>query len=361
MIHVLTGPPCGGKSTYMRKNAKPGDLLVDYDEISLTMGAKEKWAPEGIVQKAALKAREAAINIAMKDPKAESWIIQSRLSEELEKVFEELGAEIVEIDPGKDVCIERAKRDGRPRNIFLAIEGWYAGRKGKNMRWFKDFPVSYKEDGNGTGTIEGYASTWTRQPDSYGDVVAKGAFTNTLKERWNGGVGIPFLWSHQMDNLKAFIGTATADEDDKGLHFIATFDDTEEAQKVRQLYKDGRLQKFSFAYDVREAAMVTLEDGTKANELRELDLFEISAVTVPANDDAGVVDVKAGRRNSKSDEDKIKEAINLLREVLGQFDEDNPDNDGEDDPDANAGAEERKDGNPEKKDLLEYIKSMKGE
>ena len=222
---------------------------------------------------------------------------------------------------------------------------------------FKDCEVQYKDAG--TGSIEGYASTWIRQPDSYGDVVAKGAFTKTLADRWNGGKGIPFLWAHQMDNLKSFIGTAEADEDDHGLHFVATFDDTEEAQKVRQLYKDGRLRKFSFAYDVKDAGTVTLEDGTKANELRELDLYEISAVTVPANDDAGVVDVKSGRRNSKADESKIRQAIELLQDVLGELNEEEP-IEGEDEPEANAAAEEQKASNPEVKGLLEYIETLKG-
>ena len=223
---------------------------------------------------------------------------------------------------------------------------------------FKDCEVQYKDAG--TGSIEGYASTWIRQPDSYGDVVAKGAFTKTLEERWNGGKGIPFLWAHQMDNLKSFIGTAEADEDDHGLHFVAVFDDTEEAQKVRQLYKDGRLRKFSFAFDIKDQGSVTLEDGTKANELRELDLFEISAVTVPANDDAGVVDVKSGRRNSKADEDKIRQAIELLQDVLGELNEEEP-IEGEDEPEDNAAAEDQKASNPKKAALLEYIKSIQKE
>lgn len=219
----------------------------------------------------------------------------------------------------------------------------------------KDFDVLYKDEGS--GSIEGYASTWIRKADSWGDVVAKGAFTRTLKERWNGGKGIPFIWAHQIDNLKSFIGTAVADEDEKGLHFIAQFDDTEEAQKVRQLYKDGRLRKFSFAYDVLRAGMVTLEDNSKANELQEVDLYEISAVTVPANDDASVVDVKAGRRNSSADEEKIKEAISLLQDLLGQLDQDE-DNNGEDGPKDNAAAEDQTESNPKKAQLLEYIKSL---
>lgn len=219
----------------------------------------------------------------------------------------------------------------------------------------KSFEVKYKDEGN--GQIEGYASTWIRRPDSYGDVVKQGAFTNTLKTRWNGGVGIPLLWAHQMNELKYFIGTATADEDDKGLHFVADFDATEEAQRVRELYKDGRLRSFSFAYDTLEEGLVTLDDGTKANELRELDLFEISCVTVPANDDAQVVDVKSGRRNSKKDEDAIKQAITLLQGVLDSTE------DGEDEPKDNPAGEDQKGSNPEaeKEKVLDFIQKLKEE
>ena len=147
---------------------------------------------------------------------------------------------------------------------------------------------------------------------------------------------------------------ADADEDETGLHFIATFDDTEEAQRVRELYKDGRLKKFSFAYDVLDQSSVTLENGTKANELRELDIHEISCVCVPANDTAEVIDVKAGRRNSKSDEDKIKQAITLLQSVVDTEEEPK----GEDEPKANPAGEEPKASNPERDALLKYIKTL---
>lgn len=221
---------------------------------------------------------------------------------------------------------------------------------------YKEFNVKYRDDGN--GSIEGYASTWIRKPDSYGDVVKESAFSRTLKERWNGGKGIPLLWAHQMDNLKSYIGIAEAVEDEKGLHFFAQFDDTDEAQRVRTLYKDGRLSKFSFAFDVIDSATVELEDGTKANELRELELFEISCVCVPANDDAGVVDVKAGRRNSKKDADAIREAITLLQGVLGELEEADDPEDGKDKAKANGAPEELERSNPRKDGLLEYINKI---
>lgn len=259
---------------------------------------------------------------------------------------------------------------------------------------YKEFNVKYNNEGN--GSIEGYASTWIRTPDSYGDVVKEGAFTKTLEERWNGGKGIPLLWAHQMDNINSYIGRADAEEDEKGLHFMASFDGTDEAQRVRELYKDGRLRKFSFAFDVKDQANIKLENGKSANELRELDLFEISCVCVPANDDAGVVgvkagvtevkeaeevesepvevkenetepeetpeefkndepDVKSGRRNSKKDADAIREAITLLEGVLGEFEEAEEPEVEEDEAKANEASEEPEQSNSRKDALLEYI------
>lgn len=216
--------------------------------------------------------------------------------------------------------------------------------------------VKYAEDEAGNGYIEGYASTWHKIPDAYGDIVAKGAFAKSLAKYEETGRSIPFLWSHEMGELKSYIGTCKADEDDTGLHFIATFDDTEEAQRVRQLYKDGRMSKFSFAYDTLDSATVTLEDGTKANELRELDIFEISAVLVPANSFAEVVDVKSGKRNSKRDEQTLRDAIALLQELLGEVEDNNAGS--ESDTDDNAGAKDQGITNEKANELLELISQI---
>lgn len=216
--------------------------------------------------------------------------------------------------------------------------------------------VKYAEDESGNGFIEGYASTWHKVPDAYGDIVAKGAFAKSLAKYEETGRSIPFLWSHEMGELKSYIGTCKADEDEVGLHFIATFDDTEEAQRVRQLYKDGRMSKFSFAYDTLDSAIVTLEDGTKANELRELDIFEISAVLVPANSFAEVIDIKSGKRNSKKDEQTIRDAIALLQNLLDEVVDNNDSS--ENDADDNAAAKDQGVVNEKAEKLLELISQI---
>ena len=98
------------------------------------------------------------------------------------------------------------------------------------------------EDG---GTIVGYASTWDREPDSYGDIVAKGAFADTLKKWEERDAHIPFLFGHRLDDPKYNIGWCEAAEDERGLRFTAHLDpDSEKAQYVRKLYREGRIYQF---------------------------------------------------------------------------------------------------------------------
>ncbi len=217
---------------------------------------------------------------------------------------------------------------------------------------YKEFPMQKSADD--AGTISGYFSTYDRIPDSYGDVIAKGAFTETIEKRKASGHPFPLCWNHDLDQIIGSVNPDDIQDTDKGPLMTASFFNTPLAQEKREIVKSGVVYQFSFAYDVLEAGPTELEDGTKVNELRKLDLFEVSIVPIPANQNAVMTDVKAGRRNSKSDEDKIKQAIALLQSVLDTEDSD----DGEDEPEANGAPEEQKASNPEKDNLLEYIKTM---
>lgn len=202
------------------------------------------------------------------------------------------------------------------------------------------------------GTITGYASTWTRDPDSYGDVVAKGAFTECIEQIKAEGKVLPLLFNHDANNLNAYIGTVyDLGEDEHGLKFTAEFDDTPEAQKARKLALSGRVVKFSFAYDILDQAEVTLEDGQKANELRKLNIHEVSLVLYPANPDTSVVEVKSGRRNRKSDEDIIKQIISLANQLL----DDEVDDREEEQEETNAKTEELDTVNVKEQEELELL------
>ena len=225
------------------------------------------------------------------------------------------------------------------------------------MPKYKEFRLIKSE--KDTGSISGYFSTYDRIPDSYGDVIAPGAFTDTIKAREESGHPFPLCWNHDLDQI---IGKVDSIEDtEKGPLMTASFFDTPLAQEKREIVKSGVVYQFSFAYDVKEAGMVTLEDGTKANELRKLDLFEVSIVPIPANQNAVMTEIKseepeikAGRRNSAKDADVINQIINLAKSLLDS--EEEPD--GEDEPEVNAAAEEQKASNPAAEKLLKRISEL---
>ena len=111
------------------------------------------------------------------------------------------------------------------------------------------------------------------------------------------------LFLHDLDQIIGSVDPEDIIDTDKGPLMTASFFDTPLAQEKRELVKSGVVYQFSFAYDVLEAGPTEIEEGVKAYELKKLDLFEISIVPIPANQNAVVTDVKSGKRNRQHDFD----------------------------------------------------------
>ena len=174
-------------------------------------------------------------------------------------------------------------------------------------------------DDLGEGEFLVYPSTFTREPDSYGDVVAKDAFDVTLKQWADSGRSMPGLFGHRMDDPDFFVAHATSmGTDEHGWWVRGAFDlDNPKAAQVYRLVKAGQIAELSFAFDVLEEGRVELEDGTKANELREVKVYEFSFVPIGANSDTSIVavkaaDVEAGRALSASNDSVLREAADLI-------------------------------------------------
>lgn len=220
------------------------------------------------------------------------------------------------------------------------------------------------------GTITGYFSTYDTTPDSYGDIVAPGAFTNTLKKREESGHPFPLCFNH---DFSAVIGAVDHVEDtEKGPYIEAHFIDTQLAQDVRKMLLSGAIYQFSFAYDILSARAPSAEEKKAGvtQVLTELEVFEISVVTVPANQNAVATDVKAlepetkqGKRNSKTDEDTIKQIIELAQSLLAEPEDINPEDDAPAEPseEVNEASEEPTPNENAKRAeaLLEKIKTTK--
>lgn len=228
---------------------------------------------------------------------------------------------------------------------------------------YKSFELKTVGD---NGKVEGYASTWTTRPDSYGDIVIKGAFEETLKKRAATGHPFPLCYGHDLNQIIGKVDKI--EEDDTGLKIEALFLSSALAQEKRELVKEGIVWQFSFAYEILGREMPTDEERAAGimQKLTKLELYEISLVPVPANQTAIVTDIKgasdieakAGKRNSAKDADAIRQAITLLQGVLGEIEE-SDDDDGKDNSKANEASEELKKSNPAKESLLEYINNFK--
>lgn len=196
----------------------------------------------------------------------------------------------------------------------------------------KSVTVKFKTDGLAEGEFVGYASVFGNK-DSYGDVVQKGAFANTLAEWERKGIPIPLLWGHNTADPDFNLGEiVTAEEDDHGLKVHGRLDmESPKSAQTYRLLKAGRVNQMSFAYSIVDGAYVEpiSDDGTTSwrdayYELRELELYEVSIVPIGANQETEILAVKsvvgslaskAGRTLSAKNEDAIRGAVAQLEEA----------------------------------------------
>lgn len=196
------------------------------------------------------------------------------------------------------------------------------------MRWKNTQLVETKagpDAGLADGQFEAYASIFGNT-DSYGDVVVRGAFTDSLKE-WEAGPGVlPVLWGHNFADPDYNIGhVIDAVEDERGLKVRAELDlESPKAAQVYRLLKAGRVSQMSFAYDVLDGAMAE-RDGEDVYELRRLKLYEVSVVPIGANQETEVLAVKgmaeqmtAAVRDGRELPTKTIDALRGVRDAIDQ-------------------------------------------
>jgi HK97 family phage prohead protease len=156
----------------------------------------------------------------------------------------------------------------------------------------KDFGLEIKEV-DSSGFIKGYGSTFGGEPDSYGDIIIKGAFAETIKDHSAKGTMPLMLWGHNSSELP--IGDWTLmEEDSKGLYLEGQVDlDDPVGARVYSAMKRKSVRGLSIGYETIEAK----EDPKRRNVnlLSKLNLWEVSPVNFPANRNATITDVKTIR------------------------------------------------------------------
>jgi uncharacterized protein len=153
-------------------------------------------------------------------------------------------------------------------------------------REVKSYSFSIKAAGE-DGSIEGYGSVFGVK-DSYDDVIAPGAFTKSLQEHKKAGTNPAMLWQHDTEEP---IGIWTeVSEDKNGLRVRGQLSlETVRGKEAHALVKMGALNGLSIGFISK---MWEYDKEKEIRTLTEIELWEVSVVTFPANGKARVTSVK---------------------------------------------------------------------
>jgi len=168
----------------------------------------------------------------------------------------------------------------------------------------KSFKFEIKAVGE-KGEFEGYASTFGNI-DAYDDTIEKGAYEKTIKEKTP-----VLLWQHDPSDPIGVIDELK--EDETGLYMKAHLlvDKVKKATEAYELLKAGAIKGLSIGF-VPVKWEIEKSDEARWGEIRrltEIDLWEVSLVTFPADSFAGVTGVKSIAEMSIRDiEDKLRDA-----------------------------------------------------
>lgn len=181
---------------------------------------------------------------------------------------------------------------------------------------FKDAFTEIKADPDG-GFLEGHAAVFD-VVDSDSDVIEKGAFADTIAERFPKNL-VKVLWNH-----RDLIGKPTVlEEDSTGLYFKARVSPTSLGKDVLALVRDGVVDRMSFGFSRElwerdETPEAQAKWGRPVTRLRKLKLYEVSPVIFPANDstDVAVAAKELGRLVGADFAEKLLDVLGKLTDVL---------------------------------------------
>lgn len=167
-------------------------------------------------------------------------------------------------------------------------------------------PISFKASSlESSGFFSGHVATFNT-PDLTGDIVLPGSFAASIAQHKARGILPPLLWSHDSG---APIGRLTTLKEDRaGLYAEAQLTlEVRAAKEAYALLQAGAISGLSFGYNIPKDGAEYRGDNRL---LKQIDLHEVSVVSIPMHRDSRVTSVKA------MDCGNPRELEHLLRESL---------------------------------------------
>ncbi|MED5545773.1 MAG: AAA family ATPase [Pseudomonadota bacterium] len=128
-VKIVCGPPCSGKTTYVKKYASPDDLIIDVDAILAKIRpGYEHWSGDltPALLDRAIRVRNDMLGSLCRVRWPHVWlIVAAPTQDEREWWARQLDGEIVYLNPGVEECKRRAARRGTPGAIE-GINQWHS-------------------------------------------------------------------------------------------------------------------------------------------------------------------------------------------------------------------------------------------
>lgn len=125
-VHLVTGPPCAGKSTFVAQNRGPDDIVADFDDIARQINPATMWAHSSNTAAIANREMDRIISETAAMTDGTAWIIRcAPQAEARARLAHLVGAQrTIVLVPPTDVLTSRASERPLARQTQLAISQW---------------------------------------------------------------------------------------------------------------------------------------------------------------------------------------------------------------------------------------------
>lgn len=299
-LNVIYGPPCSGKTTYVREHKAEGDIVIDLDYLKHALTFKDyhdDLTSDDLDYLWSLR------NYLISAPKEKSttWLITTEELTEDTDICDEV--ETIKMDRTKEEIYKMIDEDDtRPDKDKWKdlVDKWYSKneetaeeartmpqilkqREYRNLLQLSPLQEEKQKRIDSDHYIEGYATTW--DPYVLWEYDGIKYYEKIDRNAFNGAdmSDIIMQYDHQG---KVFArksnGTLIVETDDHGLFMAA---DLSKSQAARDMYTEidsGLVTKMSWAFTVAEEAYD--RDTRTRTILKIKKVYDVSAVSIPAND-----------------------------------------------------------------------------
>ena len=328
-VYVVHGSPCSGKKDYVASHMGENDVVFDYDKVMAAISGRPIYQPTKSLVSYCLDIRTLILKKAMRSQDVDkTWIITTRVNDEMKSQLSDIPVEYVHIDTPKDECLQRLESDPERQplaeELRTVIDEYFSGgdreeqrraptaQPGVERRFIGNFSSAERldpellriekradpETGKPRTYLIGYAARFHRDSLLLGDFVERidpGAFDIVLDREDADGKPLETrcLFNHDPNHLLGrFPTTMRMVVDDKGLRYECLL--PESRKDIEELCLRGDLKGSSFSFVVAEGGeRWTTENGQSIRLVTKIkSLLDCGPVTYPAYGDASVEVVK---------------------------------------------------------------------